>query len=155
MVAAAKSAGKRVSKSVDRLVQGARPSYRPRPHVLRALSPRNTLSHRTSSRPAHLSSVVAAPAPVIKKKAKVVKAKASKGKAAKGKASKGKASKGKAAKDDKPKVKRAPGPYMIFCKAERPKIVKANPSMAFGEVGKALGAAWGKLSDAQKAKFKK
>ena len=110
MVAAAKSAGKRSTKPVERLVQ--------------------------------------APAPVIKKKAKVAKkaVKASKGKA--------KASKGKAKKDDKPKVKRAPGPYMIFCKAERPKIVKANPSMAFGEVGKALGAAWGKLSDAQKAKFK-
>jgi len=103
MVAAAKSAGKRATKPVERLVQ--------------------------------------APAPVIKKKAKVAK------KAVK-------ASKGKAKKDDKPKVKRAPGPYMIFCKAERPKIVKANPSMAFGEVGKALGAAWGKLSDAQKAKFK-
>ena len=91
-----------------------------------------------------MSSVMAAPAPVIKKKAKAVKAKASKGKAAKGKAK----------KDDKPKVKRAPGPYMIFCKAERPKIVKANPNMPFGEVGKALGAAWGKLSDAQKAKYK-
>ena len=60
----------------------------------------------------------------------------------------------KAKKDDKPKVKRAPGPYMIFCNAERPKIVKANPNMPFGEVGKALGAAWGKLSDAQKAKYK-
>lgn len=107
MVAAAKSAGKRATKPVERLVQ--------------------------------------APAPVIKKKAKKPKA---------GKASKGKASKGKAKKDDKPKVKRAPGPYMIFCKAERPKIVKANPNMAFGEVGKALGAAWGKLSDAQKAKYK-
>mmetsp|Transcript_7769 Transcript_7769/g.19249 ORF Transcript_7769/g.19249 Transcript_7769/m.19249 type:complete len:109 (-) Transcript_7769:203-529(-) len=83
---------------------------------------------------------------------KPAKAKASKGKAAKPKAAKGKASKGK--KDDKPKVKRAPGPYMIFCKAERPKIVKANPNMPFGEVGKALGAAWGKLSDAQKAKYK-
>ena len=93
---------------------------------------------------------MAAPAPEIKKKAK--KPKAEKAKASKGK---GKASKGKAGKkDDKVKVKRAPGPYMIFCKAERPKIVKANPSMAFGEVGKALGAAWGKLSDAQKAKFK-
>jgi len=90
-----------------------------------------------------------APKPAIKKKA--AKPKASKGKAAKPKAAK--ASKGK--KDDKPKVKRAPGPYMIFCKAERPKIVKANPNMAFGEVGKALGAAWGKLSDAQKAKYKK
>merc|ERR1712070_582311 len=66
-------------------------------------------------------------------------------------------------KDYKPKFKRAPGPYMIFCKAERPKIVKANSNMSFGEVvgqpkivkansnmsfgevGKALGAAWGKL----------
>ena len=53
------------------------------------------------------------------------------------------------------KVKRAPGPYMVFCKEQRPKIVKANPNMSFGEVGKALGAAWGKLSDAQKAKYKK
>ena len=43
--------------------------------------------------------------------------------------------------------------FMVFCQAERPKIVKANPSMDFNEVGKALGAAWGKLSDAQKAKF--
>ena len=93
---------------------------------------------------------MAAPKPAIKKKS-AAKPKASKGKAAKPKAAK-KASKGK--KDDKPKVKRAPGPYMIFCKAERPKIVKANPNMPFGEVGKALGAAWAKLSDAEKAKYK-
>ena len=33
-------------------------------------------------------------------------------------------------------------------------FVKANPAYTFGEVGKALGAAWGKLSDAQKAKYK-
>ena len=58
------------------------------------------------------------------------------------------------AKKDAPKEKKAPGPYMVFCKSERPKIVKANPSYTFGEVGKALGAAWGKLSDAQKAKYK-
>ena len=51
--------------------------------------------------------------------------------------------------------KRAPGPYMVFCKEMRPKIVKENPAFTFGEVGKALGAAWGKLSDAQKAKYKK
>ena len=88
---------------------------------------------------------MAAPKKAIAKKP--AKAKASKGKAAKGKASKGK-------KDDKPKVKRAPGPYMIFCKAERPKIVKANPNMAFGEVGKALGEKWRGMSDAQKAKYK-
>ena len=74
---------------------------------------------------------MAAPKKVIAKKP--AKPKASKGKAAKPKAAKGKASKGK--KDDKPKVKRAPGPYMIFCKAERPKIVKGNPNMPFGEVG--------------------
>ena len=58
-------------------------------------------------------------------------------------------------KPKKETTKRAPGPYMVFCKEMRPKIVKENPGMAFGEVGKALGAAWGKLSDAQKAKYKK
>ena len=56
-----------------------------------------------------------------------------------------------AAKD---KVKKAPSAYMLFCKKERPAIVKANPSATFGEVGKLLGAAWGKLSDASKAKYK-
>ena len=44
---------------------------------------------------------------------------------------------------------------MVFCKATRPEILKKNPGMAFGEVGKALGAAWGKLSEAEKAKYKK
>jgi hypothetical protein len=58
----------------------------------------------------------------------------------------------KEAKADKPK--RAPGPYMIFCKSERPKIVAKSPTLTFGEVGKALGLAWGKLTDAEKAKFK-
>ena len=56
-----------------------------------------------------------------------------------------------AAKD---KVKKAPSAYMLFCKKERPAIVKANPTATFGEVGKLLGAAWGKLSDASKAKYK-
>lgn len=58
----------------------------------------------------------------------------------------------KAAKEAKPK--RAPGPYMLFCKAQRPKIVAANPNFTFGEVGKALGTAWKELSDADKAKYK-
>ena len=56
-----------------------------------------------------------------------------------------------AAKD---KVKKAPSAYMLFCKKERAAIVKANPNATFGEVGKLLGAAWGKLSDASKAKYK-
>jgi hypothetical protein len=55
---------------------------------------------------------------------------------------------------DKAKAPKAKQPYMVFCKAERPKIVEANPGMKFGDIGKALGAAWGKLSDAQKAKYK-
>jgi hypothetical protein len=58
----------------------------------------------------------------------------------------------KAAKEDKPK--RAPGPYMLFCKATRPTIVTENPSFTFGEVGKALGAAWKALSDEDKAAYK-
>lgn len=51
------------------------------------------------------------------------------------------------------KEKKAPGPYMVFCKEMRPKILAKSPGMAFGEVGKALGAAWGKLSDAEKAGY--
>ena len=62
------------------------------------------------------------------------------------------AKKVKVAKEDKPK--RAPGPYMLFCKAERPKIVAANPKFTFGEVGKELGAKWRGMTDAQKLKFK-
>ena len=60
--------------------------------------------------------------------------------------------KAKVAKADKPK--REPGPYMKFCKAERPKIVAANPKFTFGEVGKELGAKWRGMTDAQKAKYK-
>ena len=44
--------------------------------------------------------------------------------------------------------------YMNFAKQTRPKIVKENPAFTFGEVGKELGAQWGKLSQAQKDKFK-
>ena len=90
----------------------------------------------------------AAPAPVIKKKAKAAKPKKTAAKPSKAKASKGK-------KPAAAKEKKAPGPYMVFCKEKRPEILKKNPGMAFGEVGKALGAAWGKLSDAEKAKYKK
>lgn len=58
-------------------------------------------------------------------------------------------------KDKKDKPKRAPSAYMNFCKASRAGIVKSNPKASFGEVGKLLGAAWGKLGDAGKAEFKK
>ena len=49
-----------------------------------------------------------------------------------------------------PKVKRAPSPYIVYCTENRDKIKAANPSATFGELGKLLGAAWGKMSDAQK-----
>ena len=71
--------------------------------------------------------------------------------AAKKPAAKKTISKKPAAKD---KVKKAPSAYMKFCKKERAGIVKANPKATFGEVGKLLGAAWGKLGDAAKAKYK-
>ena len=61
----------------------------------------------------------------------------------------------KAKVDKKDKPKRAPGPYMLFCKEMRPKIVAANPKFTFGEVGKKLGDEWKKLSDAKKASYKK
>ena len=37
---------------------------------------------------------------------------------------------------------------MNFAKQTRAKIVKENPNFTFGEVGKELGAQWGKLSQA-------
>ena len=49
-----------------------------------------------------------------------------------------------------PKVKRAPSPYIVYCTENRDKIKAANPSATFGELGKLLGAAWGKMTDAQK-----
>lgn len=48
---------------------------------------------------------------------------------------------------------RKPSAYINFCKKERPAIVKANSKLTFGEVGKALGAKWAKMSDADKKKF--
>ena len=62
-------------------------------------------------------------------------------------AAKAKASPKKAAA---PKAKRGPSPYIVFCTEQRSKIKAANPSATFGELGKLLGAAWGKMSDAQK-----
>ena len=53
-----------------------------------------------------------------------------------------------------PKAKRAPSKYMNFCKVTRPDIVKKNPDMTFGEVGKELGKQWRELSDAKKEDFK-
>jgi len=36
---------------------------------------------------------------------------------------------------------------------ERPAVMKENPGIAFGAVGKELGKRWGALSDAEKKKY--
>jgi len=47
-------------------------------------------------------------------------------------------------------------PFIAFSMDERKKIVAENPSLKsdIGKVGKMVGEAWRKLSDAEKAKFK-
>ena len=77
-----------------------------------------------------------APKKAVKKPAKKSPKKAAPAKKTIKKASPAK----KSAKKDKLKEKKPPSGYMLFCKQERPGIVKKNPKMAFGEVGKALGA---------------
>jgi hypothetical protein len=53
------------------------------------------------------------------------------------------------------KKKREPGPYMVFCKKTRPKVVAENPDLSFGQVGKKLGEMWRELSDEEKKKYVK
>ena len=60
----------------------------------------------------------------------------------------------KASKKGAPKEKRAPSGYNRFCSQEHPNIQKENPSLGFGDMSKALGSAWKKLSDAEKATYK-
>lgn len=43
---------------------------------------------------------------------------------------------------------------MKFCNERRPEIVKENPDLTFGAIGKRLGEEWRGLSEAKKAKFK-
>jgi len=57
--------------------------------------------------------------------------------------------------DTADKPKKAPGAYMVFCKEQRPKIIEENPGLSFGEIGKALGSAWGKLSQEEKDTYKR
>ena len=54
-----------------------------------------------------------------------------------------------------PKEKKPLSGYMLFAKEKRPDIIKKSPELTFGEVGKALGAAWKALSETEKAKYKK
>ena len=57
----------------------------------------------------------------------------------------------KASKADKPKVKRAPSPYILFCSDKRAEVKKNNPDATFGETGKLLGQLWATLTEKEKA----
>jgi hypothetical protein len=92
-----------------------------------------------------------APAPVIKKAAKKAAKKAPAAKASKGK----KSPAAKKEKKDPNAPKRGLSAFMFFSKAERAGIIAKNKDISFGEVGKALGAAWAKADDKSKAKFGK
>ena len=52
------------------------------------------------------------------------------------------------------KAKRPLSGFMVFSSEQRETIKKANPEASFGEIGKLLGVAWGKLSEEEKAKYK-
>ena len=105
-----------------------------------AAKPKKTITKKASKPKAAKSPAKKAAKPAKKSGSKKPAAKKSKGKKEKGD------------KADKPK--RPPSAYMNFCKANRAGIIKANPKATFGEVGKLMGAAWGKLNDAAKAKHK-
>ena len=59
----------------------------------------------------------------------------------------------KAATADKPK--RGKSAFMFYSIENRPRILKTNPGIAFGEVGKALGAEWNALDAKKKEKYNK
>ena len=44
---------------------------------------------------------------------------------------------------------------MFFNMETRPKVVEENPGIAFGEVGKKLGAMWKSLTEDEKGPFQK
>jgi hypothetical protein len=58
-------------------------------------------------------------------------------------------------KKDPNAPKKPCGAYMFFCKDKRNSLKAAKPSLTTPELGKELGALWGKLSDGDKVKYQK
>jgi hypothetical protein len=58
------------------------------------------------------------------------------------------AKKAKAKKEKKPRAKSA---FIMFSSEKRKELKESHPHLAFGDVGKELGKAWGELSKEQKA----
>jgi len=61
----------------------------------------------------------------------------------------------KGKKKDPNAPKRPLSAYMLYCKAERPAIMKKHPDERITEIAKRLGEAWKKVSVADKKKFEK
>jgi hypothetical protein len=53
----------------------------------------------------------------------------------------------------KPKVIRAPSPYILFCNEKRQSVKDNNPNITFGQQGVELGRIWAYLSDEEKMKY--
>lgn len=64
---------------------------------------------------------------------------------------KAKKTESKGAKSDKPKTKRAPSPYILFCSEKRPELKASHPDASFGEMGKMLGQLWAQMDEKAKA----
>ena len=60
---------------------------------------------------------------------------------------------GKKKKTRKSGKKRALSGFMKFSMKERPSVMKENPNIEFGAVGKELGKRWRALSEAEKKKY--
>lgn len=53
-----------------------------------------------------------------------------------------------------PKAPKKPlQPYVLFCKDNRETVVKQNPGITFGDIGKMLGKMWADMPEANKAKY--
>jgi len=59
----------------------------------------------------------------------------------------------KKGKKDKTGPKKPLTAFMFFNMETRPKVVEENPGIAFGEVGKKLGAMWKNLSEDEKSPY--
>ncbi len=90
-------------------------------------------------------------AAAAKAKATLKAKKAAKTKKAAGK--KGKKGAKKGAKKGSKKGSGTTSPYILFVKEARADVIKKNPKLTFGEVGKELGKLWKALSADKKKKY--
>lgn len=56
-------------------------------------------------------------------------------------------------RDVKPKRKKTPGPYLIFCSERRPEVKVSYPTATFAEISKILARMWADLDDKSKKPY--